>query len=64
LLLEAVGESDVDVLQREVIFGQLLEAKNDGILRRILNPGSLLNQRSSNLWQLLVLRAGSSWIIE
>lgn len=49
LLLEAVCESDVDVLQREVILRQLLETQNDGILRRILNPGALLDQRRADL---------------
>lgn len=62
LLLEAMGESDVDVLQRKVIFGQLLQTQNDGILRRILNPRSLLNQRRSDLYQLVVFRSGSSYI--
>lgn len=49
LLLEAVCESDVDVLQREVILWQLLETQNDGILGRILNPGSFLDQRRTDL---------------
>jgi hypothetical protein len=49
LLLEAVCESDVDVLQGEVILRQLLETQNDGILRGILNPGSLLDQRRTDL---------------
>jgi hypothetical protein len=44
-----VGKSDVDVLQREVVLGQLLEAQNDGVLRRILDPGTFLDKRSSNL---------------
>ena len=44
-----VCESDVDVLQREVILWQLLETQNDGILRGILNPGSLHDQRRTNL---------------
>jgi hypothetical protein len=38
LLLEAVGKSDVDVLQREVVLGKLLETQDDGVLGRILDP--------------------------
>lgn len=38
LLLVTVGKSDVDVLQREIILGQLLEAQDNGVLRGILDP--------------------------
>ena len=49
LLLEAVGESDVDVLKREILLGQLLQTQNDGILRCVLNPRTLRDERRSNL---------------
>lgn len=38
LLLVAVGKSNMDVLQREIIFGQLLEAQDNGVLGGILDP--------------------------
>jgi hypothetical protein len=38
LLLEAVGKSDMDVLQREIILGQLLETQDNSVLGRILDP--------------------------
>jgi hypothetical protein len=38
LLLVAVGESDVDVLQGEVLLGQLLETQDNSILGSILHP--------------------------
>lgn len=38
LLLVAVGKSNMDVLQREIIFGQLLEAQDNGVLGSILDP--------------------------
>jgi hypothetical protein len=38
LLLEAMGKSDVDMLQREIILGQLLETQDNGVLGRILDP--------------------------
>jgi hypothetical protein len=50
LLLVAVGESDVDMLEREVVLGELLQTQNDGILRRILDPRSLLDERGANLY--------------
>ena len=50
LLLVTVGESDVDVLEGEVILGELLQTQNDGILRRILDPRSLLDKRGTDLY--------------
>lgn len=50
LLLVTVGESDVDVLEGEVILGELLQTQNDGILRRILDPRSLLDERGTDLY--------------
>ena len=38
LLLVAVGKSNMDVLQREIIFGQLLEAQDNGVPGGILDP--------------------------
>lgn len=38
LLLVAVGKCDVDVLQREVIFGKFLQTQDNGILGGILDP--------------------------
>lgn len=38
LLLVAVGECDVDMLKGEVILGQLLEAEDDCVLGRVLDP--------------------------
>ncbi len=38
LLLVAMGKSNMDVLQREIIFGQLLEAQDNGVLGGILDP--------------------------
>jgi hypothetical protein len=44
-----MGESNVNVLQREVLLGQFLQAQNDGILGCVLDPGALGNKRSSDL---------------
>jgi hypothetical protein len=65
LLLEAVGKSDVDVLQREVILGKLLETQNDSILGGILDPGTFRDERSTDLDDETVFRMNSSeiWII-
>lgn len=49
LLLVAVGECDVDMLEGEVILRQLLEAEDNRVLGRILDPRSLLDKRSTNL---------------
>jgi hypothetical protein len=49
-LLVAVGESDVDVLEREVILRELLQTQNDGVLGRILDPRSFLDERGTNLY--------------
>lgn len=49
LLLVAMGKCDVDMLKGEVILRQLLEAENNGVLGRILDPRSLLDERSTNL---------------
>lgn len=38
LLLVAVGKSDMDVFQRKIILGQLLESQDNGVLGRILDP--------------------------
>lgn len=50
LLLVAVRESDVDVLEGEVILGEFLQTQNDGILGRILDPRSLLDERGTDLY--------------
>jgi len=49
LLLVAVGESDVDVLEREVILGEFLQTQNDGVLGRILDPRSFLDETGTDL---------------
>lgn len=62
LLLVAVGESDVDVLQGEVILGQLLETQDNGILGRILDPRALLNEGSSDLKPLAYVRKSAKLV--
>lgn len=62
LLLVAVGESDVDVLQREVVLGKLLETQDNGVLGRILDPRALLNKGSSNLKPLAYVRASADFV--
>lgn len=49
LLLVAVGESDVDVLEGELLLGELLQTQDDGVLGGIGDPGALSNERSTNL---------------
>lgn len=49
LLLVAVSESDVDMLQREFLFRQLLQTQNDSVLGRILDPRAFRNERSTDL---------------
>jgi hypothetical protein len=44
-----VGKRDVDVLQREIIFGQFLETENIGILGCIGDPGPFCNERHTDL---------------
>jgi hypothetical protein len=44
-----VGESDVNVLQREIVLRKLLQTQNDGILGCILNPRALGDERGSDL---------------
>lgn len=53
LLLVAVREGDVDMLQREVRLGQLLETQDVGILGSILLPGAFLDERRSDLCQTI-----------
>lgn len=62
LLLVAVRESDVDVLQGEVILGQLLETQDNGILGRILDPRALLNEGSSDLKPLAYVRTSADFV--
>jgi hypothetical protein len=62
LLLVAVGESDVDVLEGEVILGQLLETQDNGVLGRILDPRALLNEGSSDLKPLAHVRTSAELV--
>lgn len=56
LLLVAVGKSDVDMLQREIILRKLLQAQNDSILGGVLNPRALGDKRSSDLYSMDFVR--------
>ena len=49
LLLVAVGESDVHVFEGEVILRELLQTQNDGVLGRVLDPRSFLDERGTDL---------------
>ena len=49
LLLVAVRKGDVDMLQREVLLGQLLQAQDVGILRGIFHPRTFVDKCRSDL---------------
>lgn len=56
LLLVAVGKSDVNMLQREIILRKLLQTQDDGILGGVLNPRALGDKRSSDLYPIDFVR--------
>jgi len=49
LLLVAVRKGNVNVLEREVLLGELLEPENISVLRGILDPRTFLDKRSPDL---------------
>lgn len=55
-MLVAVGKSDVNMLQREIILGKLLETQDDGILGGVRNPRALGDKRSSDLYPMGFVR--------
>jgi hypothetical protein len=50
LLLVAVCEGNVNVLEREFLLRELLEAENIGVLGGILHPRSFFDERSADLY--------------
>jgi hypothetical protein len=50
LLLVAVCEGNVNVLEGEVLLREFLEAENIGVLGGILHPRSFFDERSADLY--------------
>lgn len=56
LLLVAVGKSNMDVLEREVILGKFLQTQDDGVLGGVRDPRALGNKGSSYLYPMAQIR--------
>jgi hypothetical protein len=59
LLLVAMRERNMDMLEREIVLGELLQAQDAGVLGRV-HPGAFFNQRRANLRSLVRPRANIS----